>query len=249
MLLTIFAGQVVFYMAKYRLKHAFISNYDHTIFVMQGFKASGDPCIYFSRAILMSDVASGDPKRPSISMRLALLFMIAKSCAKNPADWRLSDKITEEEWVEDKSGPPGLVGTPLDLSKERGKPDELVAKTATLTLGNPSKAPPSSLLAGMRPSGPETRSRTLARTLGTNIQGPTPTTSHVSHARESGFQDPQPGSQRQDIGYGLSASTQTGRRNNVTRKDDNAEQRAVSDRSRPTGRRGSSRGSRRGTGG
>ena len=245
-MLNVFLGQVVFYMVKYCLKYAFISNYHHTIFVMQGFKANGAPCIYYSQVILNKDIGDWDPKDPSISLRLALLYVISKSYSGNPKDWRLSDNIKLKNWIINKLGEPGAVGTPLHVARERSTiPDDLATRTSALSLGNSFNiAPPAVDL------GPQTRSKAKqANVLTSNRQGLTQTATRLPQALPAGLQGLQGGNQQRNNSAGRTAPNQSGRQNITKRNDDEVERRDGTNRSRPGAeRRGSSRGSKRGAG-
>ncbi|KAK1908007.1 hypothetical protein P3342_013326 [Pyrenophora teres f. teres] len=110
-------GQLVNYMLGHKLKYAFISNYDETIFLQldQRKAGQGEACIYFSDIIRYDD-AVDESKEENISLRLALLYLIHKTCSPATADWCIPDhidtKALKEDWItresifEDKSGTP-----------------------------------------------------------------------------------------------------------------------------------------------
>lgn len=80
-----------------KLRYGFISNYDQTIFfqLSQYDGGKGDPCIYFSDIITYDDTI--DNSNGNVSLRLALFYLIYKTCSPDAAAWRISENLNATE--------------------------------------------------------------------------------------------------------------------------------------------------------
>ena len=99
------------------LKYGFISTYEHTIFVQVDQRAGGhgDPCVYFSDVIRYSDAI--DASNGTTSIRLALFYLIYKTCSPSVAAWHISNNLNgaglKDQWIVTRTTSDAILATPF----------------------------------------------------------------------------------------------------------------------------------------
>lgn len=102
-------------MIGHRLKYAFISNYNETIFFKLDRNDIGRPYVYYSDIIKFDDVIDTTTSPAKITVRLALLYLMRLTCAPTAADWQLSESLAAdmEPYINKKATPGLVLSTPL----------------------------------------------------------------------------------------------------------------------------------------
>lgn len=95
-------------MLSHRLRYAFLTNYNDTIFLQLHHVLDGngkpEPRIMFSKVIGFSDTV--DVEKNHISVRLALLYLVYKTFTEDKAEWQISQELLDatnnDEWITNK---------------------------------------------------------------------------------------------------------------------------------------------------
>lgn len=131
-----------------KLKYGFISNYNQTIFLKLGQRdgGEGEPCIYFSDVIKYKDTI--DDSNGNVSVRLALFYLVYKTCSPDAAAWRISDDLNAAElrhtMIVDHSVHDSSLATPHANrtlpESDYASPDQVDASLAYLDLQTPRRS-------------------------------------------------------------------------------------------------------------
>jgi len=137
-------------MLGHKLKYAFISNYDETIFVQldQRKKGEGEACIYYSDIIRFDEII--DNPKESVSLRLALFYLIYKTCPPGTAEWRIPETINTsnlaKKWISMTSVTVDKSATPYGSRVAALNDAALAIRSPFSTHENPPPLPPLSPL-------------------------------------------------------------------------------------------------------
>ncbi|KAI2022459.1 hypothetical protein LOZ29_001165 [Ophidiomyces ophidiicola] len=85
-------GQIVTYMQRLKMRYAFLTTYNYTIFLRQELR-EGNPILYYTRPI--SSISS--PERGGFSIRQCFYYLISKN--KDPRHYRIDNPILPLHWI------------------------------------------------------------------------------------------------------------------------------------------------------
>jgi hypothetical protein len=96
----------------HELQYAFLSTYEETIFLKLDTKPNNQTRLYFSR-VIKEDHAVDESKR-TVSVRLALLYLIHKVFSEDELNWRIPEETLKmtESWISRESAPAPTLSTP-----------------------------------------------------------------------------------------------------------------------------------------